>query len=462
MAEVQALPGRFTQKNMPDHRRGSIAKDSPARLGLLNPSLIESLGLRFFHWPENASSETFNAYLSPAQFDAILVRERAEFKNMAPILISKGLHLLPVIDMTGELGACADLDASMLAAHNAKEIIDLAQSFEQRRARLSPEVKKADQAEIQLLSRLFVSTKPLLPRLSAKQEGLVLYNTIFQPADIEKAAKMLVKRGLLKETFFDRVSTCPSCMSARFNVKEECPTCSSANLAEESYLHHFRCAYEGPESDFECEGDLICPKCSRELRHFGKDYDRPGQMLMCGSCGTATSEPNVTFSCLDCGTKTDGDKIEARDIFSYALTEDGQAYLETGPRHLGLSQKSLHLAGMPLELVAALNSCAKAYKEKASDFTLLGIAYECERAVTQEHGAKQFEQAKKLFLETLQQQLGRNAEIFNGISYDFALLRGTASFLMREKAIEAIKAARQSTRHDLGAYMTILEPEDLV
>ena len=31
-------------------------------------------------------------------------------------------------------------------------------------------------------------------------------------------------------------------------------------------------------------GDLVCPKCNRQLRHIGVDYEKPSKLFTCFNC----------------------------------------------------------------------------------------------------------------------------------------------------------------------------------
>jgi hypothetical protein len=271
----------------------------------------------------------------------------------------------------------------------------------------------------------------------------------------------LTEKRFLKPIFFDRVHSCGNCRSSLFNVREECPKCRSSNIAEESYLHHFRCAYQGPESDFRSKDDLVCPKCRSELRHFGHDYDRPGIMVKCNSCGHATSEPMVGFVCVSCGAHSDGDAIETRDIFSYELTEQAIGYLEGGKAFLGFSENSLRFSELPLDLIIALNEEAKKYNESRIPFALLEFAYLNERAIQQEGGARQFINVRKLFLENLRPLIGENAKVVQGRGYDYALLRGESPEEGRRRADLLCQQAVKDLKQDPGVTAAVFGPEDL-
>ena len=72
------------------------------------------------------------------------------------------------------------------------------------------------------------------------------------------------------------------------------------DLAQQPIVHHYRCGWQEPEQRFIKGRAVICPKCRRELRHYGVDYDKPGSVLVCRSCQKAKPDPVVQFVCLDC------------------------------------------------------------------------------------------------------------------------------------------------------------------
>jgi hypothetical protein len=295
----------------------------------------------------------------------------------------------------------------------------------------------------------------------------VTYNVLLDGHTVINEASKLVKSGFLSPSFFDRVHVCGNCGSSQFNVREECPECRSSNLREEPYLHHFKCAYLGPESDFRRGDDLVCPKCRRELTHFGSDYDKPGTMIVCGSCGHQTSEPMVGFVCLSCGHHTDGDTIPTRDIQSYALTDKAKGFLEAGNAFLGFTQQSLRFSDLPLDLVVALNDEAKKFNENGIPFALLNISYQNAREIDKEHGPRQFTQLRNLFLENLRRTLRdevssvEDPKIVKGQSYDFALLQQTRANDVRQRIEQITAKASEKLKLDPGVAITVFGPEDL-
>jgi GGDEF domain-containing protein len=99
---------------------------------------------------------------------------------------------------------------------------------------------------------------------------------------------------------------------------------------EHPLVHHYSCAFQGPQPLFETADGYICPKCRKQLRHYGVDYDKPGSVISCVDCNATLSEPELGFICLDCNFYTSGDQATHRDWYHYDLLPDGMAALRAG------------------------------------------------------------------------------------------------------------------------------------
>jgi len=152
--------------------------------------------------------------------------------------------------------------------------------------------------------------------------------------NVEPDLQFLAERQYLDARFFDRVSLCPKCQSHHLNVREICPGCRQAHLTTEVLLHHFRCGYTGRASEFASdhrgEGGYTCPKCNRQMRHLGTEYDRLGRTSVCRECGLSVEDLPVEAVCLVCGTGTLAENLTNIDFFAYALTSLGRAAIGNG------------------------------------------------------------------------------------------------------------------------------------
>lgn len=429
------------------------------------PSFFDNLGYEFLSWPSDLgatrlSARGIQATLGDPRFDAVLITEPASAEDLAGISRQNALHLLPVIDLTGTLGIKADVDGSKLGVRDIDELDLLIRRFRDRRACLHRDLLFADSFGERLLGRMFVSGSPLKAAYDPESATLVSYNTILSGSLVAPEAEAMCERNFFSRTFFERFHVCPRCNSSRLNVREECPKCRSSNLIEESYLHHFTCAYQGPETGFRRANNLVCPKCRRELTTFSIDYDRPGAMMLCGSCGHAGSEPAIGFVCLDCGAHADGESCDTRDMSVYELTEEGTGLAQYGRSLLGDARQLLRFTELPLDLVVALNAAAKRFNAQSIPFTLVNIVYRDERELTAEHGARQLAQARDLFLENLRAVLAASDLVVKGQSYDFALLKDVGPEQSKGEFDRLGQEAQRTLRIDLGAEFKAFGPED--
>ena len=432
----------------------------------IDNSPVQSLGYEFLRWPDDFDADRLSARFLQAmlddsgRFDAIVVREPASLDDLTAIWSTKGLQVLPIIDLTGRLGPAADLDGASLSFGETAKVDALIADFHQRRARLHHDVLYDDDLATKLLGRAYVSAASLTPAYHPAAPGLIAYNAALDGAQVEQEAENLRAQGYLERTFFDRLHVCGACGSSRFNVREECGKCGSPHLSEQAYLHHFTCAYQGPEADFRQGDELICPKCRKELAHYSVDYDKPGSVLVCEACTHPGSEPAVGFLCLDCGAHANGDTVGTKDVYGYSLTDKAIGYVETGRALLGRDQHALRLSALPLEVIVAVNSELQAYKSDGVPFSLLDICYRNEREIAREHGARQFTQARDLFLENLKSVLRKEDKVIAGVSYDFAVLDDVRP----EQALDALdylhKEANQGIKLDLGVAFNVFGPED--
>lgn len=459
--EDDKAPGLVTEQEAlrpgsPSRRRGE--RDAP----------IEQLGLRWLYWPEDfdsmrLSARALQASVSGDLFDAILVREKATISDLALIWRTKALHLLPVIDLHGALGRSADMDASGLPETELHKITALVESFHEKRAFLHDDVLYSDELGAKLLGGIFVRGQALEPSYAPSSISTIAFNIALDEKVVRTEAHRLEQNGFFDSAFFDRMHSCGNCGSSRFNVREECANCRSAHLSDEPFLHHFKCAYQGPEMDFRLGDDLVCPKCRRELSHFGHDYDKPGINVVCGDCSHTGSDPAIGFVCLDCHTHTDGEAVAVHDVFTYRLTDKALGFIEAGQSYLGIAERTLRFADLPLDIVVALNDAARRFNLEQSPFALVSIAYEREREIQREFGSRQFSMARDLFMDNLRDGLrnsGRKGKAVKGRSYDFALVEAVSPTDFEAEIVEFCAAAAATLKFEIRPSAKVFGPED--
>jgi CheY-like chemotaxis protein len=424
-----------------------------------------TLGLELMRWPKDFGMTQRMGNVLPAftdldNIDAILIQQPAHLADLIQIWERKPLHLFPVIDMTGCLGGAADYTASQSRYDDGDAIRLLVQGFHQRRTQIHRDLMTTSDLGEKLLARLFVQDRPMKAYYAADELSLIRYPVTLTPEEVIREAEKNCKNGFMKREFFDRFHVCYRCSSSRLHIREECPSCHSSQLREESYIHHFKCGTQAVEADFRDGERLVCPKCRQELAHFSVDYDKPGSALVCGRCGHAESEPTIGFMCMDCNAHFESDAASTRDVSSYQLTQEGIAFVQMGYALRGAAQRSIRFSELPLDFVVALNAAAKDYNERKIPFTVVNIAYENEREIIRETGVRQFGQARDQFLENLRNQLRERGTVVKGHAYDFCLWQGRPPAQVEADLTEMTEQAGANLRIDLGARLHLFGHED--
>ncbi len=128
-------------------------------------------------------------------------------------------------------------------------------------------------------------------------------------------------QNYFKKRVVDKINLCHKCDSAFLNFSECCTHCSSIDLSSEELVHHFRCAYVGPLSDFKKGDHLECPKCNHKLKHIGIDYDKPSEINTCNSCNYSSQETKMKAKCVSCGHDNTLESLRTYNICEYTPTD---------------------------------------------------------------------------------------------------------------------------------------------
>lgn len=150
------------------------------------------------------------------------------------------------------------------------------------------------------------------------------------PYDQISFLEYLAGRGFLKKELFNRVRMCPNCPSDHLNYRELCPRCDSINIHQKQAVHHFSCGYVAPLDEFNSSGSLICPKCSKDLKHIGSDYEKMADYFSCSSCDFICPEPAVKFQCIKCGSTGDPHDTLEENIYTYTFSNIAEEAIVSG------------------------------------------------------------------------------------------------------------------------------------
>jgi len=380
---------------------------------------------------------TSNAALLQSLFDmrgirqpeVIVIAEEAGWSDVANLRENADCVQCPVIDLTGRFTTLSDCTLTDFGRDNLLSVANVTRQFADRFVKLAPRFRFPGSLADRILAYMFLSGQELRALRFAQSQSLVRYAGFFSAPLATDAADELEGRGLLTKSFFDRVHVCGKCSSSRLNAREECPSCRSGNLRSEQLIHHFRCAHQAPESEFVADHRLICPKCRRELRHYGSDYDKPGRVSCCEDCGDVNSDPSVGFICFDCGSHTDGDAIESRNIYSFQLTSAARAMLTAD---IPVAETIQNIAApIPAEIEHAIVQSLSADKP-GSETTLMEITFASAPQVIARLGRSGFETLRRIFLHNLLAMLPQKVEVYSDKDRDFLLGRQLSDCIRSE------------------------------
>ena len=191
------------------------------------------------------------------------------------------------------------------------------------------EVQVIKKALNYMFTRDLNTLKPLIDINSSIGYCYPVLSVNFDAFEEVKAIELLEwaeKENLIWPDFYDRVYLCSNCKGGHLSFREICPNCDSANIKSEDLVHHFPCGYIGAISDFKNKVDtvLTCPKCSKNLRHIGVDYDKPSIINHCQNCNDVFQDYLVKAKCVQCKTDTDVQFLVSKNLNIYKLTKKGR------------------------------------------------------------------------------------------------------------------------------------------
>ena len=281
-------------------------------------------------WPAELPQAQCSA--DPAtDVDAVLVLEGAATEGLMGLLAKHGKVLLPIGNFSTRRFPRADFSSLVLSAESLAEFAAVARPILRRLRDLPPPAAPADRPALEAMAMAWSRETELRADWCPTVPEAVAYPLLEGIPVSREVLEDMAAGDLLRRRPFDTLHLCGHCGSSRLNVREECVKCGSSNLYQTTLIHHYRCAYQGAAEDFEqADGELVCPKCRRTLRHYGVDYDRPAEIHRCEDCGHVNDEPAVGFMCMDCGKRTEAERADKRIWYHYALTPKGVAALKAG------------------------------------------------------------------------------------------------------------------------------------
>jgi hypothetical protein len=132
----------------------------------------------------------------------------------------------------------------------------------------------------------------------------------------EELLQRWAELGLLQRVLEDQVQLCPRCQALP-SFRPGCPTCGSARLATDQFIHHFACAVVAPVADFLTETDLVCPKCKTRHLVVGSDFEYLHGANHCLDCHWGDTELEYVGQCLSCHLRFPGYQAFTLELYAY-------------------------------------------------------------------------------------------------------------------------------------------------
>jgi hypothetical protein len=390
-------------------------------------------------------------------FEGIIVVNGHGGDDVAAIVHRSNHFLLPIANLSDEAIPFADYNGQGGSRGRLEDAVDALVRICESVRQLPESIRFSDEPEAILLARIHTRDGILAPAYDASVGRLVSYPAAGLIDEPWRHADRLAEAGFLSKHFFDRFQCCPSCGSSRLNVREECSACRSADLFDETTIHHFRCAHQAIERQFRQGEKLVCPKCSRELRHFGVDYDKPGLMTACRNCGHVDEDSLVGFVCIDCGSRHDGQAVATRDWYEYKMTGAGERSLLSGQVTSRKDGQKNALDTFRLMVSQGLRLNSRYDKP----LTILKIAFTRTNQVRKQHGERVLAQARAHALDIVRGELRDTDLVLDTEDNILVYMPETDTRQTETPHRRLIDRIHSTLRVDLGAEVSLVDAEEL-
>jgi len=216
--------------------------------------------------------------------------------------------------------------------------------------------------EVQVLLRMFVDGN--LAELSPEMHPVLgaRYPRVEEIAGDPQKAKalldQLVRAGILRPKFYEKMTICPSCSSKNVTFRYYCAYCGAHEIEKRDLYEHLECGAIDSDDHFLKNGKPACPRCRKPLSGLGSDYRQVGTWFQCRSCGKRFDAPEGRHYCRDCSSKFGVKESVLDDAYSYVLDKTAQTEFAREVLFLVPLKKILREAGYELETSSAVRGAS--------------------------------------------------------------------------------------------------------
>lgn len=147
---------------------------------------------------------------------------------------------------------------------------------------------------------------------------------------VSKWLEELVTKKVLEKRFVSKLIMCPKCGSANTPVHYCCPQCRSIEIDKKALFEHLACGVIDKEDNFRKDGQLICPRCSRQLGELSITHRSVGTWFLCRTCQEAFDRPQSFHVCGRCKQFFVIEDAVLSDVFAYGLSKGTEEELKSG------------------------------------------------------------------------------------------------------------------------------------
>lgn len=136
----------------------------------------------------------------------------------------------------------------------------------------------------------------------------------------------------VKKIALDKIIVCPDCESIP-TFRQGCGACGSAWTEQEVLIHHYACAYVGPEQEFLTQDGMVCPKCRLRDMVTGADFEQIKGCLRCTDCDAIFAESKMIGHCLSCQLRFDAADGKRISLYGYKVGRSPNSAVIAAPSY---------------------------------------------------------------------------------------------------------------------------------